>query len=221
MTVSRRALIAGSSIAAFAQTQRQRIPSWKPKLGVLGSYSDANLEFVKAEGFTSMELRLDPKKLDDNAIAAIKDKLAKAGIWVSSLDVGGNHIDPDPAKREHQNQHTIECIELCGKLGIPAIGGQSGTIKGQPLAKQVDEIVRVYNERYFKVCEQNKVRILWEPYAGGPNIATGPVGWELSSRRSATVLTWVSSSILRIWSGSSWTPCRRRATSPARSTTSI
>jgi len=22
------------------------------------------------------------------------------------------------------------------------------------------------------------VRVLWEPYAGGPNIATGPVGWE-------------------------------------------
>src|SRR5580704_18321781 len=126
MTVSRRALLAGSSIAAFAQTQpRRRVPSWKPRLGVLGNYSEANIEFVRAEGFTSMELNLDPKKLDDNAIAAIKDKLAKAGIWVSSLNVGGNHIDPDPAKREQQNLHTIECIELCGKLGIPAIGGQS------------------------------------------------------------------------------------------------
>jgi sugar phosphate isomerase/epimerase len=28
------------------------------------------------------------------------------------------------------------------------------------------------------VAEKNKVRILWEPYAGGPNIGTGPVGWE-------------------------------------------
>jgi sugar phosphate isomerase/epimerase len=178
MSVSRRALLAGSSLAAFAQAQRVRVPSWKPKLGVLGSYSEANIDFVKAEGFTSMELRLDPKKLDDNAIAAIKDRLAKAGIWVSSLAADGNHIDPDPAKREALIQRTIALIELCGKLGIPAIGGQSGTIKGQPLAKQVEEIVRVYNERYFKACEQNKVRILWEPYAGGPNIATGPVGWE-------------------------------------------
>src|SRR5580698_7873503 len=180
MTVSRRALLAGSSIAAaFAQTQqRRRVPSWKPKLGVLGKYSDSNLEFVKSEGFTSMELDLDPKKLDDNAIAAIKDKIAKAGIWVSSLNCGGNHIDPDPAKRQQQNQNTLAHIELCGKLGIPAIGGQSGTIKGQPLAKQVDEIVRVYNEVYFKACEQHHVKILWEPYAGGPNVATGPVGWE-------------------------------------------
>ena len=42
----------------------------------------------------------------------------------------------------------------------------------------MDEIVKVYTEKYFPACEKNKVRILWEPYAGGPNIATGPVGWE-------------------------------------------
>jgi sugar phosphate isomerase/epimerase len=42
----------------------------------------------------------------------------------------------------------------------------------------VDEIVRVYTEKYFPLCEKHKVRMLWEPFAGGPNIATGPVGWE-------------------------------------------
>ena len=36
----------------------------------------------------------------------------------------------------------------------------------------------MYTEKYFPVCEKYKVRILWEPWAGGPNIATGPVGWE-------------------------------------------
>ncbi len=178
MITSRRAILAAISATAAAQTQRRHFVNWKPRLGVLGRYSDANVEFVKSEGFTSMELRLDPRQLDDAAIAAIKDKLAKAGIFVSSLDVGGNHIDPDPAKREAMNQHTIQCLELCGKLGIPYIGGQSGTIKGEPLQKQVDEIVRVYNERYFASCEKYNVKILWEPYAGGPNIATGPVGWE-------------------------------------------
>jgi sugar phosphate isomerase/epimerase len=42
----------------------------------------------------------------------------------------------------------------------------------------VEEIVRVYNEKYFALCQKHNVRILWEPYAGGPNIATGPVGYE-------------------------------------------
>ena len=46
------------------------------------------------------------------------------------------------------------------------------------MQQQVDEIVRVYTEKYFPLAEKNKVKILWEPYAGGPNIATGPVGWE-------------------------------------------
>jgi sugar phosphate isomerase/epimerase len=177
MTISRRTVLASLSVAAAAQAQR-KYPNWKPKLGVLCGFSDSNLEFVKAEGFTSMQLRLDPNKLDDAAISAIKTKIQRSGIYVSSLAVDGNHIDPDPAARTRQNDYAIKCIELCGKLGIPNIGGQSGTIKGKPLQEQVDEIVRVYNEKYFAVCQRNNVRILWEPYAGGPNIATGPVGWE-------------------------------------------
>jgi sugar phosphate isomerase/epimerase len=178
VTLSRRTVLTAISAAAAAQAQRPGPPNWKPKLGVLCEYSDANLEFVKAEGFTSMQLRLNPDRLDDAAIAAIKDKIQRAGIYVSSLAVDGNHIDPDPAARQQQNTKTIKSIELCGKLGIPNIGGQSGQIKGQRLQPQVDEIVRVYNEKYFAACEKNHVRILWEPYAGGPNIATGPLGFE-------------------------------------------
>ena len=178
MTITRRTILTALSAAATVKAQRQPPPNWKPKLGVLCSYSDANLEFVKSEGFTSMQLRLDPDKLDDAAIAAIKDKIQKAGIYVSALAVDGNHIDPDPALREKQAVYTLKMIELAGKMGIPNIGGQSGTNKAQPLQQQVDEIQRVYTERYFAACQKNNVRILWEPYAGGPNIATGPVGWE-------------------------------------------
>ena len=58
------------------------------------------------------------------------------------------------------------------------IGTQSGTMPGRPLQEQVDEIVRVYTEKYFPVCQKHNVRILWEPWAGGPNIATGPVAYE-------------------------------------------
>jgi sugar phosphate isomerase/epimerase len=76
-----------------------------------------------------MQLRLDPN-LDDASIASIKDKIQRSGIYVSSLAVDGNHIDPDPAAREKQNTMTLKSIELCGKLGIPNIGGQSGTNRG-------------------------------------------------------------------------------------------
>src|SRR5438477_9357433 len=106
---------------AAALAQRAH-PNWKPRLGVLCDYSDANLAFVKAEGFTSMQLRLDPDKLDEAAIASIKSKIQQAGIYVSSLACDGNHIDPDPAKREKQNAYAAKCIELRGKLGTPALG---------------------------------------------------------------------------------------------------
>src|SRR5215831_8037358 len=123
MNLTRRTVLTAISAAAAAQAQRQRVLNWKPRLGVLCQYSDANLEFVKAEGFTSMQLRMDPDKLDDQTIAGIKDKIQKSGIYVSSLACDGNHIDPDPAKREKQNAYAVKCIELCGKMGIPAIGG--------------------------------------------------------------------------------------------------
>ncbi len=181
MTITRRTLLTALSAAAAAPAQRTYL-NWKPKLGVLGIYSDSNLEFVKAEGFTSMQLRtsgpLDPDRQDDAVIASIKQKVRSAGIYVSSLAVDGNHIDPDPAARDRQNQRTMKSIELAGKLGVPCIGGQSGKIVGRPLQEQVDQIVRVYNEKYFPLCQKHNVRILWEPYAGGPNIATSPVGWE-------------------------------------------
>jgi sugar phosphate isomerase/epimerase len=177
VNLTRRTLLTAASAAAAARAQRTRPPNWKPRLGVLCQYSDSNLEFVKAEGFTSMQLRVDPN-MDDAAAAALKAKLDRSGIYVSSLAVDGNHVDPDPAARDKQNQTTMKYLELCGKLGIPNIGGQSGTMRGKPLQEQVDEIVKVYTEKYFPLCEKNKVRILWEPYAGGPNIATGPVGWE-------------------------------------------
>ena len=178
MNISRRTVLTAISAATAAQAQRKAPPNWKPKLGVLCSYSESNLEFVKAEGFTSMQLRIDLDKVDDAAIGRIRENIQRSGLYVSSLAVDGNNIDPDPALRAKQNDYTRKCIELCGKLGIPNIGGQSGTIKGKPLQEQVDEIVRVYNEKYFPVLEKNKVRMLWEPYAGGPNIATGPLGWE-------------------------------------------
>jgi len=51
-------------------------PNWKPKLGVLG---EIPIQPGVREGrsFTSMQLRLDPERLDDTAIAAIKDKIQR------------------------------------------------------------------------------------------------------------------------------------------------
>jgi hypothetical protein len=47
---------------------------------------------------------------------------------------------------------------LAGKLGAAYTGGLPGTIKGAPLAQQVDEIFCGYTAKYFPLCEKYKVR---------------------------------------------------------------
>ena len=169
------------AVAAEAQRPARR-PSWKPKLGILARYSEANLAFARGQGFKSLQLMtggaLNPARVDDAKLAGIKDAVARAGLCLSSVGDTQNHIAPDPAARARANETFARAIEITGKLGAPYIGTASGNMPGRPLAEQVDEIVRVYNEKYFPLCQKYNVKILWEPWAGGPNIATGPVGYE-------------------------------------------
>src|SRR5438552_12767497 len=148
--MTRRSLLSGVAVAAAAQAQRPtRPPEWKPKLGILGNYSEANVQFAKAEGFTNMILGggqrspMDPAKLDDQKIAAIKQTLANNGMHVSAFQAGQNHIAADPERRKQANDYFVQLIGLAGKLGIPYIGTASGKDETKPFQQQVDEIVRV------------------------------------------------------------------------------
>jgi sugar phosphate isomerase/epimerase len=185
--MTRRTVLGSLALAATtlkAQTRQRHTPEWKPKLGVLGPYTPANVEFAKTHGFTNMILgssrrsTLDASSMTDAQIADVKSTLQKFGMNVSAFQVTQNHINPDPQKRAQENDYFVKAIELAGKLGVPYIGTASGKDPAKPFQEQVDEIVRVYNEKYFPACQQNKVRILWEPWPEGPNIATSPVGFE-------------------------------------------
>jgi sugar phosphate isomerase/epimerase len=153
-------------------------------LGVLGRYTPANVEFARSQGFNNMILSvgqrstLDAAKVTDSEIQSIKDTLKRADMNVSAFQLDGHHIAPDPAQRSAANEYFVRAIELAGKLGVPYIGTQSGKDPAKTFQEQVDEIVRVYTEKYFPACEKNHVRILWEPYPESPNIATSPVGFE-------------------------------------------
>src|SRR5579864_388204 len=179
--ITRRAVI-GSAVAAAAGSALAA-KEWKPKLGALGPYTEANIEFVRQEGFNSMVLNvragtpIDAGTITDADVEKVKGTLMKAGIHVSALQAGASHIDPDASRRSRSNAAFAKSIELAGRLGVPFVGTASGKDESKPFAKQVDEIVRVYNEKYFPVCEKYKVRILWEPYPGGANLAITPAGF--------------------------------------------
>src|SRR5713226_1231175 len=185
MTYTRRTVLSIASAAAAAFAQRPPRPKmWKPKLGVLGQFSEANLDWVRQEGFSSMGLwanhknPLDADAITDSQIENVKAVVRRSGLHVSVLGCTENHIHPDADARARANAYFSKVIELAGKLGVAHVGTASGTMQGRSLEEQVSEIVRVYTEKYFPVCQKHKVRILWEPWAGGPNIATGPVGYE-------------------------------------------
>ena len=121
---------------------------------------------------------LSADTITDAQIQDVKNTLQKHQMHVSALQLTVNHIDPDPAKRASTNAYFTKAIEMAGKLGIPYIGSASGKDASKSFEGQVDDVVRIYTEKYFPACERNHVRILWEPWPDGPNIATSPVGYE-------------------------------------------
>jgi sugar phosphate isomerase/epimerase len=181
--MTRRTLV--STLAVVAAAQAQRAPKeWKPKLGLLGPFTEANVAFAHDEGFTNMILgasprsSLDASTITDEKIEHVKATVAKYQMHVSALQLAQNHISADPTQRAKENDYFVKAIELAGKLGVPYIGTCSGKDTQKPFQTQVDEIVRVYNEKYFAACEKNHVKILWEGWPGGPNLAVSGAGFE-------------------------------------------
>ena len=185
MNVSRRKILGAVAIAQAIPAAAQR-RSWNPTLGILGNFSEANVRFAKEAGFTSIGLFAHLKTTLDlsspvsqQRIEQVRTSIKDSGLRLSVIGCHQpNHIASDAAERARGNEQFVRAIELAGALGVPYVGSVSGKIPGRPLGQQVDEIVRVYNEKYFPACQKHRVRILWEPWVGGPNIATGPVGFE-------------------------------------------
>jgi len=186
MAFTRRTFLGGcAAVSAAAQPPRPpRVKTWKPKLEVLCRYIESNLEFAKAEGFSGVELTNSPKGIldfgtaSDEVLERVKSTLRRLGLDLSVIQSVQNHVAPEPEARQRANAVFARTIEAAGKLGAKFVSTTSGTMPGKTLEEQVGEIVRVYTEKYFPLCEKHKVRILWEPWAAGPNVATGPVGYE-------------------------------------------
>ncbi|MBV9763094.1 MAG: sugar phosphate isomerase/epimerase [Acidobacteriaceae bacterium] len=183
-TLAAAATLKGQSAQPAPRHHREPHTEWKPKLGVLGPYTPGNVQFAHEQGFTNMILgssansTLDALTISDAQIEDVKNTLRKFDMHVSALQVGNNPIAAEAGERAREIDYFVKAIRLAGKLGVPYIGTQSGRDPSKPFQEQIDEIVRVYHEKYFAECERSRVRILWEPYPEAPNLATSPVGFE-------------------------------------------
>lgn len=182
--LTRRTLLAGIASAAAASKLPGARPAWKPKLGLLARYSPANIAFAKDEGFTSIGLWanggdvLQADQVSDETLREVRAAVDRSGLMLSVVGSTNNHIAADPDRRKRENAYFSKVIEVAGVLGAPYVGTASGDMPGRPLKQQVDEITRVYETVYFPLCQKHNVRILWEPWPDGPNVATGPQGYE-------------------------------------------
>jgi sugar phosphate isomerase/epimerase len=185
MNISRRSLFGAAAMAQAVSASAQRT-SWTPKLGILANFSESNVRFAREQGFTSIGLfahlktTLDlSEPLSPARVDQVRRSIKESGLSLSVIGCHQpNHIASDPAERARNNAYFVRAIELAGALGVPYVGTVSGKIPEWKLGRQVDEIVRVYNEKYFAACQKHGVRILWEQWVRGPNVATGPVGFE-------------------------------------------
>jgi sugar phosphate isomerase/epimerase len=173
-----------ASLGSVSAKAQLAATMWTPRVGILVNYSEANIAYAVGAGFTSIGLwaqakgNLAPGKVTDSDLEKIHANIQQSGLYCSVLGVTANHIDPDSGKRKAINDHTAGVIEIAGKLGVPYVGTMSGKDPAKTLQEQADEIHRVYEEKYFPLCEKYKVRLVWEPWPDGPNVATGPLGYE-------------------------------------------
>jgi Sugar phosphate isomerases/epimerases len=181
--MTRRTLLESSALPLLAQAARAQRPapkSWHPKLGIFCRFSPANLEFARQEGFTCAQLAIGPGLQPDTsgkAVDEIKETIRKSGVTVVALSASVNHLDPNPAARERIQTRFVQTLELAAALDVPYVGTSSGAVPGQAFDKQVADVVKVYEAKYFPLCEKHHLRILWEPYVNPGNIAVGPVGF--------------------------------------------
>jgi sugar phosphate isomerase/epimerase len=178
-----------ASLPAVNAKAQMASTMWRPRVGILVNYSEANVAYAAGAGFTSIGLwaqingALAPGKVTDAELDKMRQNIQQSGLYCSVIGVTANHIDADAGKRKATNDHVAGVIEIAGKLGVPNIGTMSGKDASKTLDQQADDIQRVYEEKYFPLCEKYKVRLVWEPWPNGPNVATGPVGYEALFKR--------------------------------------
>jgi len=91
-SMTRRTLVGTLAVAAATRTQGQN-KEWKPKLGVLGPFTEANVAFAHQEGFTNMILGADPRSsLDANTMTDEKIERVKATLAANQMHVSAFQV---------------------------------------------------------------------------------------------------------------------------------
>ncbi len=143
--LSESALLIGGSLTAshFIPHSMESKPAGRIKLAI-SSYSYWHFRPPKVtieevidraaalgvEGVDILHRQMDSE--DPGYLMKLKQKAFRAGIDLVSLSIHQDFVSPEPAERQKAIDHTIHCIDLAYRMGIPCIrlnSGRWGTIK--------------------------------------------------------------------------------------------
>jgi sugar phosphate isomerase/epimerase len=143
MTVTRRAFlgagvasVAAAHVKAFPQAPATN-PAPSPRIAV-STYSywhfrderypvERVIEDAARLGFDGVEIL--HRQMDDESpayVAKLKQTAFRHGMPLVMLSIHQDFVDPDAANRKKDIDHTIKCLELASRLGIPCIRLNSG-----------------------------------------------------------------------------------------------
>lgn len=172
MSLSRRTLIASSALAPLARAtvsaqagaSRRRIPLavstysyWhfrKPKYPI-----EKVIDEAARIGFDGVEIL--HRQMDNETPAyvnALKRRAFEQGLALPMLSIHQDFVFPERAERQKHIDHTLRCLELAARLGIPAIRLNSGRWKTIP---SFDELMKVKGDEPPLAGYTNEDAIRW------------------------------------------------------------
>jgi len=154
-------------------------------IGFVTPYSEERVKFAKETGFDCLEIFVDEGMLEEKRIKEVKRVFDRYNVKIGTIACSVNHLDPDPKKREKNNETFVKALRVCRQFGTDIVATNAWGDR----TKSVKENILVYKEvftEYARVAEAEDVKIAIEncphmgryPFTIG-NIAFSPEVWEL------------------------------------------
>lgn len=141
---------------------------WNDGFGCpLGEYKPEDAKFYRDIGFSVVGINTRATLGESSAadIEHAKRVLADAGLMPGPAPLSFSLVRPDPADMEQQKRALTKCLQVAGKLGIPAISPSAGSMNPKQAGfsnhpdnftpRAMDLLVK-YTRELAKVAEDNE-----------------------------------------------------------------
>lgn len=141
---------------------------------------EQSIGIIANAGYSGVEIMCDVPHafppIPEQLTESIRTSLSKNKIGISNLNgfmmcaVGDFHhpswIEADPSKRRQRIDHTINCIELAGRLGAKTVSTEPGGPLKQVGTQKALTLFREGLEQVIPIAEKNRIKLLIEPEPG-------------------------------------------------------